>query len=72
MAVIAITAFEVGLGSFLYREACQFNRGATAPWAEAAVQLAFLNLLTGGPVWLFMRALESDPAPTAGEGARGR
>jgi len=63
MVVVAIAGFESGLGSFLYHEA-QAGDGAATPWFETGVQLAFLNLLIGGPFWLFLRAIASQNGST--------
>lgn len=63
MAMVAIVAFELALGSFLYDEARRAVTRATVPWVETGVELAFLNLLIGGPVWVFLREIEPQNGP---------
>jgi len=74
MVVVAIVAFELSLGSFLYHEV-QARKGtndAFLAWVETGFELAFLNLLIGGPFWLFLRALEQQNATTDRSGRKDR
>jgi hypothetical protein len=57
MVMVAIAGFEFGLWSFLGREALRAGSHLDW-WSEVAIQLAFLNLLIGGPACVFFWAIQ--------------
>jgi hypothetical protein len=71
MIAIAIVAFELGLGLFLHNEAQRAISDVIVPWAQTGVQLAFLNLLIGGPAWVFMRAIGRQNETTVRQTTKG-
>jgi hypothetical protein len=59
MVLQALMAFELGLGSFLVHKTRRDFKDVGTRWAETGVQLAFLNVLIGGPAWLLLWAVNT-------------